>query len=873
MKVSLNIIKQFINFELPPVDKLVARINAQLGGVEQVIDLGAKYKDARIVRVVSAEKHPDADKLSICKVDDGGVVPGIERDEHGYVQVVCGAPNVHGDMWAVWLPPKATVPSTFETEEPFVLDARKLRGVMSYGMLAAGDELDINSDHDGIIEITESAIMPQKRHFRERFSEDQKRHFRERFSEDSETEGLKAGASFAEMFGLDDTIIDIENKMFTHRPDCFGQLGVAREIAGILGHSFESPKWYKTVPDFATGEGLALSVFNDTPSNVPRIMFAAMKDVEITPSPLWLQCALVAMGSKPINNVVDVTNYVMLLTAQPTHAYDYDKIRGSRIGARMARSGEKVTLLNGKTYELTSDDIVIADSEGVVGLAGIMGGSDSEVDAQTRNIVLEVGTFDMYALRKTAMRHGVFTDALARFNKGQSPLQNPIVMGLLMSLLSDVSGAELATGVCDETSDVIRQAIEANEPVPTLTIAPGFIRDRLGIDMPKHEMVQLLANVEFPLCEDCGWNPEDAQDNIDDLHVNVPFWRMDIQDPEDMVEEIGRLYGFDKLPRELPHRSITPVQKNARHEAKRKIRDSLSRAGANEVLTYSFVHENTLKKAEQDTAQAFKLSNALSPDLQYYRLSVLPSLLDKVHMNIKAGHDEFTLFEIGKGHNKKYHADDDNGLPRELDFVDMVYTSKKPHDGAPYYYLRTLLTQLARDYGFTLKFAPITEALDYPVTAPFDQSRSALVTTWNGEFIGMVGELKQSVLKNFKLPAYTAAATLDLAGLQNAIDADRQTYTPLSKFPSTSRDVSLAVAADTSYLAIMESIMNACKDIPEQVRTEGLGVYQADDSDTKNITFRFHLSSQEKTLSGDEATAIVDTITHAMCAATNGKVV
>ncbi|MGB2787597.1 MAG: phenylalanine--tRNA ligase beta subunit-related protein, partial [Candidatus Saccharimonadaceae bacterium] len=313
MKVSLNTIEQYIDIDLG-VDELVERINQQLGQVEGVIDLGTKYKDVVVVKVVECDKHPNADKLSVCKVDDGGVVADVPRDEKGLVQVVCGAPNARVGIFAAWLPPKSTVPASFSDKEPFVLDARELRGVLSQGMLAAPDELAIGTGHDGILEITEDDL-PKSIH-------------------QAANQNLRPGAKFAELFGLNDTIIDIENKMFTHRPDCFGQLGVAREISAILkglpmgpddvDTRFVNPDWYWQKPVFASGEGLNLTVFNDTPEKSPRFMAVAIKNVEIKPSPLWLQIELVRLGSKAINNVVDITNYMMLLTAQPSHAYDYD---------------------------------------------------------------------------------------------------------------------------------------------------------------------------------------------------------------------------------------------------------------------------------------------------------------------------------------------------------------------------------------------------------------------------------------------------------------------------------------------------------------------------------------------------------------------
>ena len=843
MKVSLNIIKQLINFELPPVDELVARVNQQLGGVEEVIDLNAKYGGARIVRVVECAKHPDADRLSVTKIDDGGAVADVPRDEGGLVQVVCGAPNVHADMWAIWLPPKSTVPASFDDDEPFVLDARPLRGVLSQGMLAAADELDIGTDHEGIIEIHEHDVPAGVE--------------------------LTAGASFAEAFGLDDYVLDIENKMFTHRPDCFGQLGVAREIAGIFHQRFTSPDWYKSEQKFAEAEGLELTVTNDAPELVSRFMAVAIRDVTVGPSPLWLQCQLVAMGGKPINNIVDATNYIMLMTAQPTHAYDYDKLRGSTLGARMARDSEKVSLLNGKEYELTSDDIVIADGEGVIGLAGIMGGTDTEVSSDTKNIVLECANFDMYALRRTAMRHGIFTDALTRFNKGQSPLQNAAVLKQLMSMVGGVQASE----VFDKRNDRL-MAMQRDSRVTfgsagketisifdwgavtgILVLESTFVNERLGTEFSSQEICRILKNVEIKAHEE----PEPNMPY--QFEVIAPFWRTDLELPEDIVEEVGRLYGFDKLPRQLPMRSIKPAPRNPRRQLKQAIRQSLSRAGANEVLNYSFVHERVLKNAEQDPSRAYRLSNALSPDLQYYRTSVLPSLLDKVHANIKAGHDEFMLFEIGKIHDKELPLTDEN-LPSEQTFVDGVYASKKPRAGAPFYKARKLVDRLLADLKVEADFVKIAES-DADVPAPFDGQRSAWIVAKNGDKLGIVGELSQAVRRNFKLPDYTAAFSIDIEKLQACLTESREhSYRPLSRYPSTTRDISLKMQSAVDYASVYVCAEEVAKKHRElQIIITPIAIYQPkNDDSTKTVTLSIKFTSAERTLADKDTAPIIEEI-------------
>ncbi len=608
-------------------------------------------------------------------------------------------------------------------------------------------------------------------------------------------------------------------------------------------------------------KALGLRVFNEAKEKVPRFMAVAVKGVAVKPSPFWLQCALVRMGSKPISNIVDITNYVMLLTAQPLHAYDYDKLRGNTLGVRMGKTGEKLPLLNGKTYEVTEDDIVIVDGEGPVGMGGVMGGGNSEVSASTTNIVLECATFDMYAIRKASMRHGLFTDAVTRFNKGQSPLQNPVCVDFALRMMLSLAGGEQASTVFDARTDELTQPIEANEMVPTLSMLPAFIRERLGINMSKHDMVQLLGNVEFPLCEDCGWDPDDAEDNDDELHVNMPFWRMDIQDPEDVVEEIGRLYGFDKLPHELPERSIQPAPKNANLEMKRKIGQMLSSAGANEVKTYSFVHERVLKAAGQDPSQAFRLGNALSPDLQYYRLSLTPSLLAHVHANIKAGHDEFALYEFGKAHRK---GDlDDEGLPREYERLALVYAAKKSPQAA-YYTARRYVEALAPNLGYVplQDYDTSEHAIFAQLVKPFDPERSAVL--FQGEnFVGVVGEFAAATRRAFKLPEGAAGFEVFQSFLRTF---QPKAYVPLSRFPHVTQDISLKVSAGTPFADVFAAADQALTSLRSEelsLELSPLDIYQAEGATEKTITLRLKATNYLRSLTDTEVTTYLDTLASA----------
>ncbi len=834
MKISLNKIR-FAHEHYGPdglvaggVDTLVEKIGAQLGEIEDVLDLSHRFDGVVIARVVSCVDHPNADRLHVCTIDDGGITPDVKRDENGHVQVVCGAPNVREGLLVAWLPPGSTVPDSVD-KEPFVLEARELRGVVSNGMLASPKELTIGDDHDGILEIDRD-VAP--------------------------------GTSFTEAYRAEgEMIIDIENKMFTHRPDCFGTMGVIREIAGIQHKAFKSPYWYTPNPKFPKVEAseLKLEVQNELPELVPRFTAIAMSGIEIKPSPIWLQIVLSEVGIRPINNVVDYTNFWMLETGQPLHAYDYDKVEalsggddGATIVVRNPREGEKLVLLNGKTIDPRQEAVMIATDKQLIGLGGVMGGGETEVDTDTKNIILESATFDMYSIRRTSMAHGLFTDAVTRFNKGQSPLQNLAVLAQVVESLQRDAGGKVASAVVDVNQLLGREWV--HPPVPVTT---EFINTRLGLKLSADEMKTLLENVEFVVAV-----------NDDTLTVTAPFWRTDIEMREDVVEEIGRLYGFDHLPLVLPIRSIKPAQRDSVLELKQYIRETLATAGANEVLTYSFVHGNLLDKVGQDKTKAFKLSNALSPDLQYYRLSLIPSLLDKIHTNIKAGYDQFALFELGKLHHIDEWDKDEPTVPNEDNHVACVIacSDRQKPQGSAYYYARKYLEQIGE--GLTEQLAPMTsfnfdnDEWGRQLTAPYEPKRSALIVR-DGAIWGVVGEFKLSVQRALKLPRYAAGFEMHL----DVLTASSPVYSPLSRFPEVRQDLTLRVASDQPFDTLHSTVSEALGvNAPEDtfVKLDPVSIYQAgDDQAHKNITFRVTVAGLNRTLTDKEVGVSVSAIVEA----------
>ncbi len=826
MKLSVKEIQSLVDFKLPSISELTKFIGSQLGQVEGIIDLAAKFKDVLIVKVISVNQIDGSDHLNACLIDDGGVLESIERNKDGYISVVCGAPNVRSGMLTTYLPPESIVPVTFNQPQPFKLTAKTFFDIKSFGMLASEKELDLSDNHEGIIDLVGD---------------------------------YQIGQSFAKTFDLDDQIVEIENKMFTHRPDCFGQIGLAREVSAILGHQFTSPDWYKDVikDDKSSNQNDSLEVINQAQDVVPGFKVSLIQNIEVAESPLWLKIKLTKFGIRPINNIVDITNYMMMLTGQPLHAYDYDKLRelsgdhGVKLIARRSVDKEKLTLLSGKEIELEKDFIVISTDKQAVGLAGVMGGFNSMIDENTKSIVLEAAVFDMYLIKKTSMTYGLFSDAVTRFTKGQSPFQLDHVLSQTVRLVQQLNSNSAKMPIL--SANIINEKLIN----PIVQVPYSYINQILGSNLNSEQIIKFLSNVEFEALD---------QSNTE-VSFRAPYWRTDISIKQDIVEEVGRLYGFDQIEKINLVREQIPSQADFNFILNEQIRSFLSARGANEVLNYSFIPARVITNSMSELDHHYQIKNALSPDLQYYRSSLMVSMLDKIHPNIKLGYDRFALFEIGRVHSTYLGKNDKLGVPdyqRRLSFIYAVDDKlSKKIKGASFYFAKEYLTQLFDQLNLSsgIEFLTI-DKIDNKLWADNAKSYSAQRSSaifYNKKLIGLVGEFNKSVRQSFKLPNFLAGFEIDLS----VVDPMnlRPKYQELSKYPSIIRDYCFAVSQSLAFNDVFSNLRDSIIKFTEpsiKINIDPIDIYLKENEKLKQITFRVKFTDFNQTLSDEIINNITD---------------
>ena len=788
MRISLNWLKKYVNISVPN-DDLIRLIGARLVEVEGVIDETHKYDNIYVVRVEKVEKIPET-HLSLCQifVGDDVEIKGVET-EAGLVQVVCGAPNVREGMYAVWIAPGAVVPASLHEDAPFIIGKRKLRGFESNGMLAGADELDFGDDHSGIAEINPEIAKP--------------------------------GELLAELFELNDLILDIENKSLTHRPDCFGLIGFAREVAGILGQKFEYDNNHFRIN---TDTGLIDSVTDSFNFELIPSISIENKKICTRYSAItlekhgdskqkyltWMDTVISKSGMKPISLIVDVTNYLMLLTGQPLHAFDYDKFvavgkkKSAEVNVRLAKKGEKIVLLGHNEVTLNVDDIVICSGDKPVALAGAMGGESTMIDGDTSRIIIESAVFSLYNLRKTQMAHGVFTEAITRFTKGLSSFQTLEVAEECAMMLS--KGFK-PIGMTEQSLD--------DDKTIVVKITTEEINKLLGTTYDATTIKRTLENVGFVVKSESGKN-----NLVEEMSVGVPNWRMDIQIKEDIIEEVGRLLGYDSIVPVLP-RHFT-AEKNKLHQLKHDIRTMMVRYGANEVLTYSFVSESLINKASQDVNNSYKIVNSISPNLQYIRQSIMPSLLDKAYINEKLPVNRFVIFEMNGVYRKDLGVDKDK-LPIQKNSLGCVVAERKNNETA-FYKAKKYVEKILDELGIVADYVPLkTKNAE---TIMFEPKRTAEILI-NGEYIGVVGEFKSIVRNEFKLAPYLAGFEVDLDLLLKHL------FSHIQVKIGRRVEKDLTVTTKETYAKTLEKVR---EENSEAIIEPGL-IYQAKNQETRNITF------------------------------------
>lgn len=776
MKISLNWLKKYvdINVDNAALEKL---IDSRLVEIEEIVDESKKYDNIFVVKVVECEAIPDT-HLHLCQIDTGA---------KELTQVVCGAPNVHAGMLAAWIAPGAIVPQSVHEDAPFVIGKRKMLGQYdSCGMLAGADELDFTTDHSTIVEI--------------------------------DPEIAKPGDKLADIFELNDVVLDIENKSLTHRPDCFGVIGFAREVSGVLGQKFVSE------PAVETADYKKINADIADKTICPRYSAVVLKKHgEIKKKYLSLSDTLLAKaGMRPVDPIVDATNYLMLLTGQPLHAFDYDKflaVGGTtepKVGVRLAKKGEKLVLLDDTEVELIETDIVITSNDVPVALAGAMGGKSTMIDENTKNVIIESATFSLFNLRKTQMAHGIFSEAITRFTKGQPAYQTLSVALECADMLKD--GFEI--------SEIIDSGYTTEENVVKITT--DEINELLGTDYPLERIAKTLDNVEFGIKADGKT-----------LTVTAPAWRTDIHIKEDIIEEVGRLNGYDNIAPVLPAHAT--AEKNKMVATKSQIRNFLSLTGANEVLTYTFVHGDLLEKVGQDVKNSYRLVNSISPDLQYLRQQIVPSLLVKAYDNLKAKHQIFALYEMNQTFSRSTGVDEDN-VPIANNNLAMVVVDNT--EETKYYLAKKYVEELGKKLGIKFEFKKFVPV---PKEAFYEPKRSASIYIGD-KIVGCIGEMKYSVLNKFKLPRGVAAFEISLEALTEFATL-KKSAPEISDYPTVSRDIT--ITTDEPYEEIFEKLQAKLTARDLVFKITPTSIYQADGK-APSLSFHLDFADKNKTLDASE---------------------
>ncbi|MCF6092514.1 phenylalanine--tRNA ligase subunit beta [Microaerobacter geothermalis] len=798
MKVSYQWLKEYVDLSDVTPQELADKLTLSGIAVDVVESLNRGVSKVVVGYVTSKEKHPEADKLSLCRVR---VEEGKEE-----LQIVCGAQNVNAGQKVPVALVGATLPGGVKIKRA------KLRGIESQGMICSAKELGLKDkllskeQQEGIL-----VLSPE----------------------------LKIGTDITEVLGLQDYVLELD--LTPNRSDCLSMLGVAYEVAAILGKEVKIPSpAVKEELDSDTEEHVKVQI--DQPDHCYRYTARYIENVQLGPSPQWLKNRLMAAGIRPINNVVDITNYVMLEYGQPLHAFDYDEVSGGEIVVRTAFDGEKMVTLDEVERTLDEGMLLITDGNKPVGIAGVMGGANSEVKPSTKKILLESAYFSGPSIRKTSRKLGLRSEASLRFEKGVDIERVVLALDRAAQLMEELAGGKVAKGMVDQYPVQMK-------PV-SIPLRISVVNEVLGTDLNRSQIKSIMDRLQF-LTEEEG----------DHLVVHIPTRRGDITIEADLIEEVARLYGYDEIPTTLPVGPANPGGLTREQHLRRKIKDLLNGMGLTETITYSFTDNGRSLEWEgiHGHVRPIPLTMPMSEERSVLRTSLVPHLLESAAYNINRQQQQVALFEMGR----VYLAEEETltKLPDELLHLAGLITGPwvahhwvASTQTSDFYLIKGMLEELFDQLGVTVRYQSAVREGMHP-------GRTANIWLEAGGKQVMLGYLGQvhPVWEGYYDLDETYVFELNLNQLFSHMK-EMGTYTQLPKYPSISRDIAVVVHNSIPAESLEKTIREAAGDLLEQIRLFDVYVGEKIGKGLKSVAFSLIYRHPERTLTDEEVNQLQDKV-------------
>lgn len=792
MIVTYKWLKEFVDFDLSP-EELAHRLTMAGLEVDLMEMIGEGMESVIVGKLLSVEQHPDADRLTVCKVDNGS-------EE---VQVVCGATNHKaGDLIAL-----AQVGSVLPGD--FKIKKSKIRGQLSQGMLCSEKELELADESAGIM------ILP---------------------------EGLAVGQPVFDALDLKD--VRYELGLTPNRADCLSVIGVAREVAAMVGGKLKLPQIALQEEGGAAEQETSVEIVDA--AKCPRYAARLIKGVKIGPSPAWLVSKLETIGLRSINNVVDITNFVMMEFGQPLHAFDFNLLRGGRIVVRCPGSTE-FTTLDDQTHKLIDSDLAICDAEGPVALAGIMGGGNSEIQTDTQDVLLESAFFDPITIRRTSKRLGLHTDSSHRFERGADINIVPIALDRAAGLIADLADGTICKGMIDAYPETIA--------LRQIEIGLDKTNAILGLDLSLEQIEQYLASIELLVTKG---------NSADCLNVQIPTFRPDLEREIDLIEEVARLNGYDHIPVTMPTGQAEGHASTPEHSAASRLQEVMVANGFSEVVNYSFVSadadDRILLAADDKRRDHTAILNPLTEVQSVMRTSLVPSLLENVARNQAYRTLDLNLFEL-RPVFRPVVGEDLPAEPKQL--VAVMCGGREPlgwnQDTSPvdFYDLKGVAETLLE----SMQIADVT--WDNTITEPYLHPGKSCAIVSGDKRLGVIGELHPKVAANYDISTALYLLELDLPCMMQAVDS-RFEFKPISRFPDVYRDSAFLLDEQVSAEAILAVLKGAKSNLIEDVTLFDVYSGKGIPVGKKSVAVRVNYRSNERTLTDEEITKVHDRLVKMM---------